>query len=102
MPEASIKLKASLRNGRLTVRALLRHPMEVGRRLDNGKRVPPHFIKRVVCSLDDAVVLDADWGGGVARDPYLSFEVEEVVTGARLTLRWEDNQQGHDEATLVV
>ena len=102
MATDTIKLRASLKGDVLTVRALIRHPMEVGRKREDGTRVPPHFITRVTCLLDDDIVIDADWGGGIARDPYLSFEVAGVAAGARVTLRWEDNLQGRDEATLAV
>ena len=102
MPSDTIKLRASLKGDVLTVRALIRHPMEVGRRRDDGSRVPPHFITHVSCRVNDELVLEADWGGGVARDPYLSFEVAGVGPGATLALRWEDNLQGQDEATLTL
>lgn len=96
----SIKIRTQLREGVLTVRALIRHPMEVGRRRANGHRVPAHFITRVVCRVNEEVVLDADWGGGIAKDPYLSFVVEAVPPNATLSLRWVDNQDGQDELTV--
>ncbi len=102
MPAATIKVRTELRKGALTVRALIRHPMEVGRRRDDGAQLKPHFITRVVCRLDGEVVLDADWGGGIAKDPYLSFVVDGVADGARLTLAWSDNQGGRDELEVAV
>ena len=99
---SSIKVRTQLRKGALTVRALIRHPMEVGRRLDSGERVPSHFITRVVCTLNADTVLDADWGGGVAKDPYLSFVVDGAQSGDRLTIRWVDNQDGHDELSVGI
>ncbi|HMM74427.1 MAG TPA: thiosulfate oxidation carrier complex protein SoxZ [Gammaproteobacteria bacterium] len=102
MAAASIKLRTELRKGALTVRALIRHPMEIGRKLDDGTRLKPHFITRVVCRLGEDVVLDADWGGGIAKNPYLSFIVDGVETGTRLTLAWSDNQGGHDELVVDI
>ena len=102
MPGDTIKLRASLKGDLLTVRALIRHPMEVGRRNKDGTRVAPHFITRVLCRVGEEVVMEADWGGGIARDPYLSFEVVGVPAGATVTLRWEDNLQGQDEASLTL
>ena len=97
---STIKVRTQLRKGALTVRALIRHPMDVGRRLRDGTVEPAHFITRVVCTLNDDVVLDADWGGGIAKDPYLSFVVEGAKAGDRLTLVWRDNQDGRDEFTV--
>ena len=103
MAGESIKLRTALKGDLLTVRALLRHPMEVGRRRGaDGASVPAHFITRVTCTLDGEVVLDAEWGGGIARDPYLSFEVAGAAAGQVLKLAWEDNQQGHDEASTTL
>lgn len=103
MAGAGIKLKLGLKAGVLTVRALIRHPMEVGRRHPaGGERIPAHFITRVICTLDDEVVLDADWGGGIAKDPYLSFEIAGVAPGARFALRWVDNRREQDEITALV
>lgn len=102
MPTATIKVRTALRDGVLTVRALIRHPMEIGRRLDDGTSLRPHFITRVVCRLDEEIVLDADWGGGIAKNPYLSFVVDGVAAGARLTLAWTDNQGGQDELVVAI
>lgn len=93
----SIKVRTQLRDGVLTVRALIRHPMDVGRRHADGRVEPAHFITHVVCSLNDEVVLDADWGGGVSKDPYLSFVVDGVAAGDRLAIAWVDNQEGRDD-----
>ncbi|MGE3773056.1 MAG: thiosulfate oxidation carrier complex protein SoxZ [Gammaproteobacteria bacterium] len=102
MPAATIKVRTALRQGALTVRALIRHPMEIGRKREDGTRLEPHFITRVVCRLGEEVVLDADWGGGIAKDPYLSFVVDGVEAGARLTLAWSDNQGGQDELVVEI
>lgn len=102
MAKTTIKVRTQLREGRLTVRTLIRHPMEVGRAREDGSRVPAHFITRVTCRLDGDIVLDADWGGGVSKDPYLSFIVEGVAPGAKLELAWQDNQGGHDELVVAV
>ncbi|MCC7120005.1 MAG: thiosulfate oxidation carrier complex protein SoxZ [Gammaproteobacteria bacterium] len=102
MPAATIKIRTQRREGALTVRALIRHPMEIGRKLDDGTQLKTHFITRVVCRLDDDVVLDADWGGGIAKNPYLSFVVDGVDAGARLTLAWTDNQGERDELVVTV
>lgn len=95
-------MRTQLRNGQLTVRALIRHPMEVGRKRQDGSRLPAHFITRVVCTLGADTVLDADWGGGISKDPYLSFVVDGVEAGTRLTLGWTDNQGGRDELAVDI
>ena len=47
---STIRLKSKTRNNITTVRAIIRHPMETGFRIDNetGERVPQHYIKKVL------------------------------------------------------
>lgn len=94
---ATIKVRTQLRDGVLTVRAIIRHPMDVGRQRRDGRVEPAHFITRVTCTLNDEVLVDADWGGGISKDPYLSFVVDGAAAGDRLVLAWVDNQEQRDE-----
>ena len=97
---ASIRLRTGLKDGVLTVRALIRHPMEVGRRPAHGPQIPSHFITRVVCELNGETVFDADWGGGIASNPYLSFTVDGAQEGEAFPLRWVDNRDGSDTLSV--
>ena len=47
---STIRLKSKTRNNITTVRAIIRHPMETGFRIDNetGEPVPQHYIKNVL------------------------------------------------------
>ena len=103
MSSGTIKLRTSLRDGVATVRALIRHPMDVGSlgRKDVPKR-EPHYIHTVRCEHNGKPVLTAHWGFGVSKDPYLSFEFSGAQTGDHLSIRWEDNHGDSDalEATL--
>lgn len=99
----SIKMRVQLRDGVATVRALIRHPMEVGRqRGSDGQSVPAHFITRVSCEHQGEPVLLAHWGGGVAKNPYLSFSFEGAAPGDTITLRWEDNQGEADSLEFTL
>jgi sulfur-oxidizing protein SoxZ len=56
------------------VRVLIRHDMETGRR--NGERI----------------VLLAQWGTAVSRNPYFVFKFRGGVTGDRVEVTWVDNK----------
>ena len=89
---ASIKVRTQLREGTCTLRALLRHPMDVGRGKDeSGHTRKAHFITEVRCEHRGEPVLVAHWGGGIAKDPYLSVVFTGAAPGDRLTVSWEDN-----------
>ena len=92
----TIKVRTSLRENVAEIRMLLRHPMEVGRRSENGDPIAPHFITELVCEHNGEIVLNAHWGAGIAKNPYVAFFVDDVQAGDRLSIRWRDNQGGKD------
>lgn len=83
---ATIKARTTLREGRCQARILIRHPMSVG-----GRGEAPHFIQRVECTLNGRVLVNAHWGAGVSKNPYLSFAFTGATAGDVLSITWEDN-----------
>ena len=88
-----INIRAYEKDGIVTVKSIIRHPMESGFRKNRktGKKYPPHFIQEVVVQSADETVMEAFWGGAISRDPYLSFRFKGKA-GASLTLSWIDNK----------
>lgn len=95
---SSIKLRAKAKDGVVTVKALVSHPMESGLRKDKktGEPIPAHFIQEVVVAHGDKTVMTASWSGGVSKDPYLSFKFKGGNKGDTIKLSWTDNQGGSD------
>lgn len=91
---STIRLKTKLRDNTTTVRAIIRHPMETGFRVDeaNGEVVPAHFIKLVTAKLNGQTVFSCDWSRAVSKNPYLSFMFEGAKTGDILQLSWLDTE----------
>jgi sulfur-oxidizing protein SoxZ len=91
--DAQGKIRARLRDGVVTVKVLLRHPMETGSTKNpaTGAALPRHFIREVVCEQNGTPVLTMDWGWGVAANPYVSFDLSEGEVGDRIALSWVDN-----------
>ena len=89
----SIKIRAQLKDGVTTVKALMTHPMETGARKDkDGSMIPAHFIQEVSCEAGGKNVLTAYWSGGVSKNPYLSFKYSGANKGDVLKLSWTDNK----------
>ncbi|MCS6787330.1 MAG: thiosulfate oxidation carrier complex protein SoxZ, partial [Thiobacillaceae bacterium] len=86
------------------VKCLMNHPMETGTRKDakTGQIVPAHFIRTVVATVGEKKVLDAQWGGGVSRNPYLAFRVKGAKKGDKVVVSWEDNQGAKESAEATV
>ncbi|MCB1874457.1 MAG: thiosulfate oxidation carrier complex protein SoxZ [Chromatiales bacterium] len=88
----SIKVRAKEKDGEITVKCLMTHPMETGLRKDKktGQAIPAHFIQEVTCDHDGKRVLTAYWGGGVSKNPYLSFKFK--GSGGNVKIAWTDNK----------
>jgi sulfur-oxidizing protein SoxZ len=88
-----MKMRAQLRAGITEVKALISHPMETGRRKNAlDETVPAHFIQLVTATLNGKPVLEAQWGTGVSKNPYLTFYLGDAKVGDKVAITWHDNQ----------
>jgi len=88
-----MRIRASMVGGAADVKCLMNHPMENGLRKDakTGQMVPAHHIITVTATLNGRTVLDAQWGGGLSKNPYLHFRVAGAKSGDTVSLTWVDN-----------
>ena len=94
---AGIKIRAKEKDGITQVKALISHPMETGNRKDStGNVIPGHYIEEVIVKQGDKIVLTAQWGPAVSKDPYLAFKFKGAFKGDMLTLHWVDNKGESD------
>lgn len=105
MSSGPTRIRAQSRpEGGAVVRMLMQHEMESGQRKDpSGRRIPAWHIAQVAVRLNGVVVLDAQWGPAVAKDPYLQFTLKTARPGDRLVVAWTDNrgEQRSDEALVI-
>ena len=101
---SSIKIRAKADGDVTTVKCLMSHPMETGTRKDSktGETVPAHYITEVKAELNGKLVMTANWGPAVSKNPYLAFSVKPAKAGDTLKLSWVDNKGEADstETTL--
>lgn len=100
----SIRIRANVKDGTTTVKALVKHPMETGLRKskETKKKIPKHFIQELTCAHNGATVVTAQWGPAISKDPYISFEFTGGKKGDTVTLSWVDNKGGKDSASAKV
>jgi sulfur-oxidizing protein SoxZ len=99
-----MRIRAQAQNGKTQVRVLFSHEMENGQRRDAaGKTLPAWFIQRLTATHEGRVVLSAQWGPAVSRNPFLQFSFQGGKVGDKLQLRWVDNRgiQRSDEAAIT-
>ncbi len=100
---STIKIRAREREGQVTVKGIIRHPMENGKRKikKTGKKVPPHFIREVVVTRNNQTVMEVFWGKTISRNPYLSFQIP-GEKGDMIAISWLDNRGNSDSASTSV
>ena len=87
-----MKIRAASKHGVTEVKVLMNHVMETGLRKDaSGAPIPALFINDVTAKLNDAVVMQAQWGQAVAKNPYLGFKVKGGKPGDKVAISWADN-----------
>jgi sulfur-oxidizing protein SoxZ len=103
MPDP-MRIRAQAASDKTTVRVLMAHEMESGQRKDAaGKTIPAWFIQEVSASHNGKVVLTAQWGTAVAKNPFLQFVIKGAKPGDKVAISWKDNhgETRSDEAVVT-
>ena len=103
MASNTIKLRATEAEGKVTVKALITHPMEMANRKDakTGELIPAHFIQDITVSQGGNAVVTGAWSAGVSKDPYLSVRFA-GKKGDDVTVAWKDNKGDSDSVSAKV
>ncbi|BCM23927.1 thiosulfate oxidation carrier complex protein SoxZ [Methyloradius palustris] len=87
-----IKMRAQLKGDMVEVKVLIGHPMETGRRKNEaGEVISAHFVQLVTVTLNGKSVLEAQWGTGISKNPYLTFHLVGAKVGDIVAVTWHDN-----------
>ena len=112
---SSMKLRARLLQedtaehgvGKDTVelKIIILHPMRTGRgKGDDGQVLPAHFMQQMQVLLNGELVVDAQTGTAISRNPYFTFYLTQARVGDTVAVRWQDNRgySGQAETTVNV
>jgi sulfur-oxidizing protein SoxZ len=99
-----MKIRASMSGDAAEVKCLMNHPMETGLRKDakTGAVVPAHHITNVTATLNGTQVLNAQWGGGISKNPYLAIKVKGAKKGDNVVVNWVDNTGDKNTAEAAI
>ena len=98
-----MRIRAQATGDKATVRVLMAHEMESGQRKDSaGNLVPAWFISEVSATLNGKVVMTAEWGPAVSKNPVLQFTIKGAKAGDKVGVSWKDSkgESRSDEATV--
>ena len=89
---ARVSMPAEATKGEIIdIKALIRHPMETGYRVDSvGKPIPRHIVQRFTVTYAGEDVFRMDLTQGVAANPFIAFSTIATQTGD-LIFTWEDD-----------
>jgi len=74
----------------IELKAMIRHDMESGYRLDiNGDRIPRLILKHFECRTDYAVIFSAELHPGISANPLLKFFMR-AEKSETLTFEWTE------------
>ena len=99
-----MKIRASAKDGVTEVKVLMSHEMETGFRKDaSGNPIPAWFISEVTAKLDGKVVMTAQWGPSVSKNPFLAFKIKGGKAGDKIAITWVDSKGDTrtDEASIT-
>ena len=101
---ASIKIRAKEKGGVTTVKTLMSHAMETGLRKNSktGKKIPAHHITEVTAEHNGNVVMTANWGIAISKNPYMSFKFKGAAAGDKIKITWVDNMGKGDSAEAAI
>jgi sulfur-oxidizing protein SoxZ len=98
-----MRIRAQASGDKAVVRVLMAHEMETGQRKDaSGKIIPAWHITDVSASLNGKVVMTAEWGPSVSKNPFLQFTIKGAKAGDKVSITWKDTKGDTrtDEATV--
>ena len=99
----NMKMRAQLKGDLVEVKVLMSHPMETGRKKDDfGQIIPAHFVQLVTVTLNARKVLEAQWGTGIAKNPYLTFRLKGAKIGDMVAVTWLDNMGASATQAIAV
>lgn len=98
-----MKIRAAVKDGVTEVKILMQHDMETGLRKDaDGALVPAWFITEVKAEYQGKIVLQAQFGQSISKNPYLLFHFKGGAAGEKVKVTWVDNKGDtrSDEAAI--
>ncbi len=100
----AMRMRATVDGDVATVKVLMQHDMETGLRKDKetGKFIPAHFINLVTATLNGTPVLEAQWGVGVAKNPFFEFKVKGAKAGDKIAVHAVDNLDAHFDGEVEI
>ena len=96
-----IRMRGKSKGGVAEVKALIKHPMETGVRMNKktGKPYPAKYVDMVEVSVNGTKAVDAQWSGAISANPYMAIKVN-ANAGDEVKLTLTDNSGATGEQSI--
>jgi thiosulfate oxidation carrier protein SoxY/thiosulfate oxidation carrier complex protein SoxZ len=100
---AATRIRASVSGSETELKALMSHDMETGQRKDaSGALIPAHHITDLSVTHNGRIVLAAQFGTAISRNPFLQFRFKGGAKGDKVGLNWIDNRGARRSDEAIV
>ncbi|WP_028485201.1 thiosulfate oxidation carrier complex protein SoxZ [Hydrogenovibrio halophilus] len=98
-----IRMRGRAKGGVAEVKALIKHKMESGARMNKktGKPYPADYINVVEVMVNGTKAIDSQWSGAISANPYMGVKVK-ADKGDEVTLKLQDMSGNTGEHTIKV
>ncbi len=97
----SIKALTKVKGDEAEVKLLIKHPMDSGRGMKDGKMVhdvaKEKFISELKVTHNGNVVFEMMPTAAIAKDPFIKFDFKGAKAGDKITVEWKDNKGEADK-----
>ncbi|BBP46504.1 thiosulfate oxidation carrier complex protein SoxZ [Thiosulfatimonas sediminis] len=99
----NIRMRGASKAGVAEIKALIKHPMESGVRMNKatGKPYPAKYIDMVTISVNGADAITSQWSGAVSANPYMAVKVK-ANAGDTIKVVLKDNTGDTGEETITL
>ncbi len=98
-----MRVKAKLKGDVVTVKVLIKHPMESGRRKDEaGNVIAAKYVTTTTAHVAGVQVFELNSGAGVSKNPFIQFKLEGRAAGDVIDLKWTDSAGDTEESSVTL
>jgi sulfur-oxidizing protein SoxZ len=98
-----MRIKAKLKGDVATVKLLIKHPMESGRRKDEaGNVIPAKFVQTVSGHIAGVQVFEVNSGPGVSKNPFIQVILNGRAVGETIDFKWTDSSGATEEDSVTL
>jgi len=98
-----MRIKAKLKGDVATVKLLIKHAMESGRRKDEaGNVIPAKYVQTITGHIAGTQVFEVNTGAGVSKNPFIQVILSGRAVGETLDFKWVDSSGASEEDSVTL